>query len=212
MKNDGQFKQTSFVLDLLKNKKDGFFIEFGAYDGIQGSNTLELEQMGWNGILGECDPRVIDLLKSNRPKSKIETSLIWSKSNESVIFHSIDGGKLSTVHNVYEKGAHPKVYMRNSIEYNINTISLNDLLIKHNAPKKIDFVSVDVEGAEYEILHAFDFSYEVDVWCIEHWMDFEKIKSLMESKGYIHQYNYESWWSKMDRYIESYFLLNKKEK
>lgn len=58
---------------------------------------------------------------------------------------------------------------RRGTKYTVNTISLNDLLKKYNAPKTIDYLSIDTEGSEYEILSAFDFNeFSISVITVEH--------------------------------------------
>ena len=73
----GQFGQPLEVAKLFKNKKNGFFIEAGAYDGEKYSNTLLFETtLNWNGILIEPNPKYFeDLLNKNRKAYAIKTCL-----------------------------------------------------------------------------------------------------------------------------------------
>lgn len=80
---------------------------------------------------------------------------------------------------------------------------MNDLLIKHKAPKYIDYLSIDVEGSEYEILNAFDFNlYSIGVITVEHNFSAqrEKIFTLLTSKGYKRKYENLSYWD--DWYVK----------
>jgi hypothetical protein len=73
------------------------------------------------------------------------------------------------------------------VEYNVVTISLQDLLEENNAPSYIDYLSIDTEGSELEILKAFDFNrYKFGVITCEHNFteNQEKLKLLLESHGY----------------------------
>jgi hypothetical protein len=72
--------------------------------------------------------------------------------------------------------------------YNVQTISLKDLLDKHDCPQVIDYVSIDTEGTEFLILNSYDFSRKFNVLTIEH-NDTETkqpVIDLLKSKGYIH--------------------------
>ncbi|MBT8545252.1 FkbM family methyltransferase [Polynucleobacter paneuropaeus] len=87
----------------------------------------------------------------------------------------------------------------------MKTISLADLLIKHNAPKVIDYLSIDTEGSEYEILSHFDFeSHQINIITIEHnYTEMrEKIYNLLVSKGYKRKYLGLSKWD--DWYVRQY--------
>ena len=71
--------------------------------------------------------------------------------------------------------------------YPVPTISLNDLLQTHNAPKNIDYLSIDTEGTEFEILNAFDFSkYSIKIITVEHNFTSkrEEIFELLSRNGY----------------------------
>ena len=79
----------------------------------------------------------------------------------------------------------------------MNTVSLSDLLVRHNAPRDIDFLSVDTEGSEFDILASFDFnSYRISVITCEH--NFspqrEKIHKLLLSNGFSRVYQGFSRW------------------
>jgi FkbM family methyltransferase len=173
--------QVDFVIKHLNGMRNGYFVDIGAYDGLEFSNTYTLEKdYGWTGLLVECDPAVSRALKHNRT-SIVETRAVWKESNVDVEFKSIEGGKLS---GISEKLAHKKAVSRSGKIYSLQTISLNDLFIHHQCPKHINYMSVDIEGAEYDVLSAFDFSHTFDVVSIEHIRDREKIIDLMTSKGY----------------------------
>jgi hypothetical protein len=182
IKSYSQSGQDEYVAKTLDNLQDGYFLEVGAWNGIEFSNTYALEQeYRWTGLLVECDPAVTHVLKTNRPKSIIDNRAVWSKSNEEVTFKSVDGGKLSGAVDLL---SHPKGLARNGKMFTINTISLNDLLEYHKCPKHINYFSIDVEGSEYTILSTYDFSHTFDVITIEHWNDKDAIYDLLNSKGY----------------------------
>ena len=72
-------------------------------------------------------------------------------------------------------------------QYPVVTISLGDLLNFYKAPREIDYLSIDTEGSEYEILSAFDFAkYKIKIITVEHnWTDNrKKIFDLLLSNGY----------------------------
>jgi hypothetical protein len=72
-------------------------------------------------------------------------------------------------------------------KYGVESISLSDLLALHKAPQKIDYLSVDTEGSELEILSNFDFNISIDIITVEHnyhQSNRERIRLLLTSKGY----------------------------
>lgn len=183
-----QFFQDLFVLSETNNKRGGFFVEFGATDGITGSNSYLLEKKyGWNGILAEPARCWRDSLKNNR-SCHIDYRCVWSKSDIEIEFHEADAATLSTAAVYVDRDFHSSGRIDGtSRRYAVNTISLNDLLDQYEAPFIIDYISVDTEGSEFEILSNFNFSkYDVRVISVEHnWTaDREKIYGLLTSEGY----------------------------
>jgi hypothetical protein len=86
-------------------------------------------------------------------------------------------------------------------EYEVNTISLTDLVRRNSALLVIDYLSFDTEGSEYEILKGFDFSnYSFNVISVEHaWKEMNRrlVATLLQNNGYfqirVELTEYESW-------------------
>ena len=183
-------KQVDWVLEKTNFRKNGFFVEMGAQDGIINSNTLLLEtEYGWTGILAEPDRRCREILPINRPGSQIDFDCVWAMTGETKTFYQsngLDDGR-STIEEYSRIGHAPRIE-NNWKTYPVQTISLIDLLQKHNAPRYIDYLSLDTEGSELEILKAFDFTqYKFGCITIEHnrRSDYsDALQKLLNSVGY----------------------------
>ena len=94
---------------------------------------------------------------------------------------------LSTI-NFFKKSDQHKNLRKNSYQYEIETISLQKLLDNFSAPKHIQFLSIDTEGSEYEILKEFDFSkYTFSILLVEHNFTEKRdlIYRLLSKNGYL---------------------------
>tara|TARA_B110000971_G_C19939754_1_gene468169 strand:+ start:297 stop:1049 length:753 start_codon:yes stop_codon:yes gene_type:complete len=184
-----QFGQDLFVLNELNFKKNGFFVEFGATNGINGSNTYLLEnRFNWRGILAEPAKIFYNELNKNR-KCFIETNLVWKNSKSRLLFHEDFAGGLSTIKKFID---HDTQIRKKNKEYILETISLNDLLVKYNAPKIIDYLSIDTEGSEFNILNNFDFNkYKFRIITCEHNFtpNKNKIHKLLTKNGYVKKHS-----------------------
>lgn len=204
-KSRSQLRQDLFVLSECEFKKHkGYFIEFGATNGIDFSNTYLLETLfSWTGILVEPARVWQKGLKANRPNSIIETLCVWKDSNSSLTFNETDNPELSTIDSFSNKDLHS--YDRTvGKRYPVQTISLNDLLVKYQAPKHIDYLSIDTEGSEYEILKAFNFKeFNIGIITVEHNYNPQRelIFALLTSYGYIRKYEdisaFDDWYIKV---------------
>jgi FkbM family methyltransferase len=195
-KSRSQFRQDLFVISetqhkIQNNKKGGYFVEFGATNGIDLSNTYLLEtELSWTGILAEPARLWEKQLKANRPNASVETLCVWKDSNSKLIFHETDIPELSTIDSFSDGDVHGNIRLAGK-KYEVHTISLNDLLIKHKAPKYIDYLSIDTEGSEYEILKAFNFNeFSFGIITVEHnyTPQREMIFALLTSHGYKRKY------------------------
>lgn len=177
-----QYAQDLFVLYALDMKKNGFFVEFGATDGLELSNTYLLEKnFSWSGILAEPAKVWHSKLVKNR-KAAVEKKCVYSESglklsfSESQIHATLSGIMIHLDSNT-----------STIRDYEVDTISLGDLLRKYNAPSHIDYLSIDTEGSELKILKDFDFSeYTFGVITVEHNFrdDRFEVRDLMLKNGY----------------------------
>jgi FkbM family methyltransferase len=185
-----QILQDLFVLHELGEKEDGYFVEFGATNGVDSSNSYMLEKFyNWNGILAEPGRVWHDSLKENR-RCKIDHRCVWSQTGEDLEFNQVNEPELSTI-NAYSGADRYRQYREEGSKYYVETISLNDLLRTHGAPREIDYMSIDTEGSEYQILSAFDFEkYRIKIITCEHnYTDArDKLFSLLSAKGYMRKF------------------------
>ena len=188
-----QLYQDVFASFIIGNKFNKTFLEFGATDGIDLSNSYMLELYeGWTGILSEPSPQWHDALKQNRNKTKIITKCIWSQSGKKLDFFMSDIGVLSTISEFIEsdKSSMPgntRDRKKSGKLISVETISLNDVIKKDFNNVSPSYVSIDTEGSEYEILKSFKLDiYRPKVFTIEHnFTNFQiKIDDLMKSNNY----------------------------
>jgi hypothetical protein len=94
-----QLLQDIFVLAALGQRRNGFFVEFGASDGITLSNTYMLEkEFGWTGILSEPNRTFAPKARANRSSCAVDSRCVWSATGETVLFtETTEYGELSTV-------------------------------------------------------------------------------------------------------------------
>ncbi len=129
----------------------GFFADIGANDPQKGSQTWHLEQAGWTGILVEPQPDLADTLKQVR-SAKVYAVACSSPEHAGGTMPLYAAGPFSSFD---PKLAVAGVRAERVIQVPVRT--LDDLLIDAKAPKPIDFLSIDVEGHEIEVLRGFDF-------------------------------------------------------
>lgn len=174
MEFTSQVGQDKWVCEYFNYKRGGFFLDIGAYDGILLSNTYYLEkELGWYGICVEPSPTTFPSLKQNRGCICVNKAA-----------YSYDGdvmfGDVGFIGGVSSSGNIPT-----------KSITIETLLSDMGCPDVIDYVSLDVEGAEYDVLLKFPFDkHEVVLWTIEHnsYIDGgvlkEKVKGIMKGRGY----------------------------
>ena len=182
--SQSQIGQDIFAISLLKGKRYGYFVEFGATNGLKLSNTYMLEQKyGWQGILVEPGRSWHNELTLNR-KCHIDFRCVSNESNKIVKFLESTSPEFSTTRGLQNSGGHNREIVKS---YDVETISLNDLLEFYKAPTQLDFLSIDTEGSELEILKSFNFSkYKSAVIVCEHnfTSEREEIFKLLSSHGY----------------------------
>lgn len=185
-KSKSQLHQDLFALLISNFKFGGYFVEFGATDGIKFSNTFLLEKyFGWTGVLAEPARKWHSSLRINR-NAAIETKCVWGLSGDKILFNETMVGELSTIDSLSSNDMHSHLRLKGE-KYEVETITLEDLLAVNQSPHFIDFLSIDTEGSEFEILNVFNFDrHTFGFICCEHNFtpNRELVFNLLTSKGY----------------------------
>lgn len=191
-----QIRQDLLALFCLGNAPK-YFVEFGACDGVYLSNTFMLEKYyGWDGLLVEPSIHYNKILKTIR-NVKIETLCVSDKTGEVIDFLEVENLQgISGIDQYAYDDIHTETRKMFGKKYSVETISLNDLLDKHNCPQTIDYISIDTEGSEYSILKAYDFSRKFNLITVEHNNTYQRelINEFLKEKGYIQIMPEESKW------------------
>jgi len=179
--------QDIFVMSQRGFPSGGFFVEVGATDGVHFSNTLLMEtNYRWRGILAE--PATIwhqKLFESRR--CVIDHHAVWSLSGQKLEFLESQVPTLSSLAARLPEDMHSSARIQGS-RYFVDSISLTDLLHNHSAPSDIEYLSLDTEGSEFEILsaHRFD-QYSFKIITVEHNYTNARhqLLTLLEDQGYM---------------------------
>jgi FkbM family methyltransferase len=158
--------------------RDGYFVDVGAWDAVQHSNSKALEDLGWDGICIDPFPR-----NWKNRRCQLFREVVYDRKGEKIEFRL--AGPFSGID---EHIGIWRELTQGGRVVELTTTTLADILQRANAPKYIHYVSIDVEGAELEVLRGFPFSeYTVGAFTIEH--NFEEprrtqIRQLLEQHGY----------------------------
>ena len=183
-------------LEKYLNFNNGYFVELGANNGVHQSNTLYYEKYrGWSGVLVE--PTLHNFLMCNQNRAKRTktfcnacTSFEYKEKFVEIIYSNLMSTPVGLDSDILDPLSHAAEGKQFLGEHEDNVVfgalarPLNDILIEAKSPPKIDFLSLDVEGAEIEVLKGinhdeFRFSYML----IEN-RSVEKLSDYLESLDY----------------------------
>ena len=173
----------------FKNKKNGFFIEIGAYDGIQGSNCYHFEKLlNWNGIALEPSIIQFEKLKKNR-KCKLLNSAISHEIKEVEFIEVIEG--LTQMSGINDNSFKRNInIISNNEKSKIRSIKLKTITFEQVVTKNIDidYLSIDIEGGEMDLLKSIDFNNnEIKVVSVENNSPTEiNFKEFFDNKNFIY--------------------------
>ena len=183
-------------LEKYLNFDNGFYVELGANNGIEQSNTLYYElYRGWSGILIEpILHKYLDCKKNRSPRNKFFNNACVSfgfTGNYVKLLYSnlmtVPTNLQSDIHDKFAHANHSNTIREDQeevIEFFAKAKTLNSILIECDAPKKIDLLSVDVEGAEIEVIKGINFeSYKFKYILIES-RNIQPISELLNQKSY----------------------------
>lgn len=176
---------------------DGFYVELGANDGVNQSNTLYFEmKRNWKGVLVEPTPHNFILCseqRSNKNKIFCNACVGFDYKDKYV---DIKYANLMTISenldlDLENKEAHIQAGEKHLTEkdrvFSFGSVAatLNSLLEKANAPSVIDFISLDVEGAELEVLKGINFEQFSFKYMLIEVRDLKRVEGFLKNHGYV---------------------------
>jgi hypothetical protein len=173
-----QANQDQVVWALLRQKTNGYFIDLAANDALELSNTVSLEvNAQWRGLCVEPNPMYWYNLTYFRT-CHVVAAVVGKTRMEPMYFRYDAGDHGGIVGDRFDNG---KRWQRKSLlQY---TVPLLEVLQYHQAPRVIDYLSLDVEGAEEFILESFPFDqYTISILTVER--PDESLRNLLEQHGY----------------------------
>lgn len=183
-------------LEKYVDYEHGFFVELGANDGFSQSNSYYFElKRGWQGVLIEPSPHnflACYELRGKRSKVHCNACVGYDYTDR---FVEIDYANLMSVSkgldlDLESAESHIDTAQKHlrpgekSFSFGAIAKPLSDILDESNAPAIIDFLSLDVEGAELEVLKGVDFSKHKFKFILVECRDIERLRSFLEGKGY----------------------------
>jgi FkbM family methyltransferase len=172
-------QEQGLIQEFFEDRRSAFFVDVGAADPQFGSQTWHLEQAGWSGFLVEPRPEMAEKLRRDRRVPVYEVACSSAANVGRTMTLHLRGGYSSLSENLVVAGLEPQ----GIVEVQIRT--LDDLLTEMNAPQPIDFVSIDVEGHEIEVLDGFNLErWRPRLILIEdHVLDL-RLHRLLQQRGY----------------------------
>jgi len=165
--NTSQFGEDKKILNLFNEKKQGFYLDLGCFHPIRQNNTYLFYKSGWRGINIDLNPLTIDLFNIARPNDINICAAISEKKGSKDLFFDNELSSLNTInknHTIFLKKAFNQIKLK---KRRVKTNTINNLLRKYKI-KEIDFMNIDIEGNELEVLKTINFNKtNIKVICIE---------------------------------------------
>lgn len=160
-----QFDEELIIRDFFQDRRGGFFVDIGCSEPIKGSTTYYLEKhLGWTGIAVDARGELAPAWLKERPQSKFFSYLVTDHSDTIDPFYVVRGAEgLSSTQK-------ERAFMGKTVkgdEREVPSITLNELLDR-NKITEIEFMSVDIEGAELLAFAGFDINrFKPKLMCVE---------------------------------------------
>ena len=178
------------IIEFLKNIKNGFYVDAGSFHPLDRNNTYLLYKKNWRGINIDLSEFSIDLFNFARPEDININVAVSNKDGEINFYYMKKLSQLSTIKkDIALKGMHGDIKEKKINSRKLTTI-INNTKFKN---KKIDFLNIDLEGADFEALQSLNFEiYRPKLICVEiHDKDIENSKINL----FLKKLNYTKKWS-----------------
>ena len=149
-----QFGEDRLIASIFKGRSTGFYVDVGSNHPVRFSNTWMLYRSGWRGICVDANPEMISLHKKMRPRD-VAIQAAVSDERTSVDFYFSKASSLISGIGKKWQGKFQRTEDNADVVV-MDTTPLGDLLREHDCPSRIDLLSIDVEGADLEVLRSID--------------------------------------------------------
>lgn len=178
-----QLLQDAFVLMATGGRRKGQFVEIGVGDGVHLSNTLTLERdFGWRGLLVEANPHFWPAIETARPLAQLAKVAAMPEAAGLLSFRHVPNfPEISSLAEFASSDHHDRSVFE---EHQVESVAIADLLLESGVREDVDYLSIDVEGPDVEILEAIlSAGFRPKALTIEHNRvvnRIDKIKGLLE--------------------------------
>lgn len=186
-----QYGQDGFLVKFFNAKKNGKFIDVGAYDGITFSNTYYLEkELDWSGICVEPNPIPFKKLKTSRNSVNLNCGIGEYASEMKFLAVSGAGEMLSGFLDTCDEHQLKRIeeyVTEHGVEKNIILVPVRPLkdILNEIGIYDIDYCNIDVEGGELSVLKSIDFSTtKIKLLSVENNKGSKDVKNYLEKFGY----------------------------
>lgn len=184
----GQFNTDSIINDYFENSYLGTCFEIGAVDGIMGSNTFYFEQKGWECICVEPNPNYFAQLKNNRKVALNYACGDENLDNQKFTIYELGGNQSAISSLVVDQrlvDSHTSL-IKDTFTVNVKVRTIDFILEELNFNGKIDFMSIDTEGTELNVLKGFNIQkWKPKLLVIENNYNEPEIENYLKNFGYI---------------------------
>jgi len=189
-KYQSQLNQDVFAL-LMNQFRTGYFLEIGANDGFDLSNTVYLEEnFGWKGILVEANKKYKTSLEKRKNSVVVNKAVSSQRGKAEFIDAGLYGGLKASLDSTHD------LYTKDAASITVDCMTLQEILDTAGAPEQIEFISIDTEGGEISIVKQMvSVNRRFKCGCIEYnkrMEDYKEIVSILEDADYKVMWEYQT--------------------
>jgi len=154
-KQYSQWGEDLMIKNFFQNKKKGFYLDIGCFHPYMYSNTCLLFKEGWSGVNIDINQTSIDLFNIVRPNDINLCTTINENKKEFTMYYDDPFSPVNTLDKIFYKSL-KKSFFKNKKTLLIQSKTMKEIIEISKIENEIDFINIDVEGLDYEILRQID--------------------------------------------------------